>query len=1200
MRIEREGLFLMKSLIIGVLVGLVTTSVVADTQLLATDSASSKSGCSECEKCGTVVTPEVIAHIEQMLQDGTWDEGRMHPLDDGVTQYVRITAHVVRDSNGNDGLPQHRIDTAIEDLNAHIEETKLVFCQVGDTNFIDSDQYTFIESEAEANALRKIDVVDGSVNVYFVPSAIFCGISAFSIFGGPQGIVMNNECTATDWDHSTFTHEMGHYFNLFHTHSTYWGVECVNGSNCASAGDMFCDTPADPMIWDLVDSGCGYIGTEPDACGSGAPYMPLTNNIMSYSVASCCTLLTPEQLSMFRWSADNQRADHLTDACGGDVWTVDVNGGGDFTSIQAAVNNAVGGDEIIVAPGVYTSLQGGHVVDMQGKTIWLHSSDGADVTAIDGNNARRGIYCGSGETSNTVIEGFTITNGLSVGFDYNGNGIIDGAEDDGGGVCCYDSSSPTFINCIITNNHGTTGGGGISCRLGCNVALIDCIISDNVDDQAGGGIWCRSSYPTITGCVISNNTSVEPGGGIRITSGTPTLSDSYFCGNYPDQIFGNWSDAGENVIEEVCFFIPTGACCLADSCSVEEEDGCNAVGGVYRGDESSCIDDSCIGDTVWTVDDDGGAEFTSIQDAINASLNGDEVLVSPGTYTGSGNNVIDFLGKSIVLRSSDGSGVTFIDGEGLRRVILCDKGETTSTTIDGFTIRNGSATAYPDWFSMPLHLGGGMLVKDSSPIVSNCIFEDNIATGGNGGYGAAIFTGNYEGNSNLTLTDCYFANNSTDNSGGAVYLYFADCEMTHCTARDNVATNGGGLYVDMGVMTLNNSLICGNTPNQINGPWVDGGNNTVEDICGGVPTGACCVGYDCSIVTEMDCEYQGGGYLGNSSSCIADPCTPPSNTWTVGIDGGTDFDTIQEAVYMAVNGDEIIVMPGTYTSTADNVVDMMGKSIFMRSSNGAAVTIIDGEFERRGIVYGYAEHPISLEGFTIQNCVATPYNWDGSGNYINIGGGLLITDAEIDVSGCIIDNNVAHDGSGYGGGVFVNSQMMRCDVTFTGCTITQNYADRSGGGLHDFKSIVSFVTCTFDQNSSSEGGGGMCLQESDASITNCVISNNIADLVSNSSSGGGLLLLDTIPTLVNTTVCGNNPNQIDGDWIDNGGNIIEIECISICPGDINEDELVNVVDLLIVIDQWGQGHSPADINNDGIVDVSDLLIIVGNWGSCEG
>ena len=62
------------------------------------------------------------------------------------------------------------------------------------------------------------------------------------------------------------------------------------------------------------------------------------------------------------------------------TWTVDDDGKADFDNIQAAVDAASDGDEIIVMPGTYTSTQDGHVVNMLGKAVWLHSSDGTEVT----------------------------------------------------------------------------------------------------------------------------------------------------------------------------------------------------------------------------------------------------------------------------------------------------------------------------------------------------------------------------------------------------------------------------------------------------------------------------------------------------------------------------------------------------------------------------------------------------------------------------------------------------------------------------------------------------------------------------------------------------------------------------------------------------------------------------------------------------
>ena len=55
---------------------------------------------------------------------------------------------------------------------------------------------------------------------------------------------------------------------------------------------------------------------------------------------------------------------------------------------------------------------------------------------------------------------------------------------------------------------------------------------------------------------------------------------------------------------------------------------------------------------------------------------------------------------------------------------------------------------------------------------------------------------------------------------------------------------------------------------------------------------------------------------------------------------------------------------------------------------------------------------------------------------------------------------------------------------------------------------------------------------------------------------------------------------------------------SLCVGDLNDDGVVDVTDLLDVIAEWGALKSPADINFDGVVDVTDLLIVVANWGKC--
>jgi hypothetical protein len=101
------------------------------------------------------------------------------------------------------------------------------------------------------------------------------------------------------------------------------------------------------------------------------------------------------------------------------------------------------------------------------------------------------------------------------------------------------------------------------------------------------------------------------------------------------------------------------------------------------------------------------------------------------------------------------------------------------------------------------------------------------------------------------------------------------------------------------------------------------------------------------------------------------------------------------------------------------------------------------------------------------------------------------------------------------------------------------------------------------------------------------------------AAGGGLYNWSNAVTLIDTVICSNSPDQINGGYIDGGGNIIAAECLIDCLGDIDGNSIVNVSDVLLLIEYWGSSGSPGDINQDGIVDVSDLLMVVANWGECE-
>ncbi len=133
----------------------------------------------------------------------------------------------------------------------------------------------------------------------------------------------------------------------------------------------------------------------------------------------------------------------------------------------------------------------------------------------------------------------------------------------------------------------------------------------------------------------------------------------------------------------------------------------------------------CLAVTI-TVDDNGPADFTTIQNAINSSSHNDVILVKDGTYTGNGNRDIDLQGKHIILKSESGPSGCILDAQGssteYHRVFMINTSEDPNTAIEGFTIING----YSDW-------GGGIYIDGSAPVIRNCIVVSNTAVSNGGG-----------------------------------------------------------------------------------------------------------------------------------------------------------------------------------------------------------------------------------------------------------------------------------------------------------------------------------------------------------------------------------------------------------------------------------------------------------------------------------
>jgi parallel beta-helix repeat protein len=261
------------------------------------------------------------------------------------------------------------------------------------------------------------------------------------------------------------------------------------------------------------------------------------------------------------------------------------------------------------------------------------------------------------------------------------------------------------------------------------------------------------------------------------------------------------------------------------------------------------------------------SHYATIQEAIDASHNGDIVIIAPGIYTGEGNRDIQFRGKAIKVQSADPNdpGIvasTIVDCQGTASEnhsgFFLGHYETNMSELTGLTITNGYNSN-----------AGGIYCWHSSPKIRNCIISHNINNSYSPGSGGIFCSSG----SNATISNCTINNNTfTHGSGGGISCSDSTVSIVNCSIAENTASGqGGGVKCSLssGAMSINGCDIKNNTA-------VSGGG-----VCTWSGTGAGIITITNCSINQNTSTGNGGGFYCSAGSAIITNSTIENNTATI-------------------------------------------------------------------------------------------------------------------------------------------------------------------------------------------------------------------------------------------------------------------------------------------------------------------------------
>ncbi len=251
--------------------------------------------------------------------------------------------------------------------------------------------------------------------------------------------------------------------------------------------------------------------------------------------------------------------------------------------------------------------------------------------------------------------------------------------------------------------------------------------------------------------------------------------------------------------------------------------------------------------------------------------------------------------------------------------------------------------------------------------------------------------------------------------------------------------------------------------------------------------------------------------------------SPPAGLSAAVIRVPADQPTIQAGLDAASDGDTVLVADGVYSGTGNRNIQFYGKAVALRSENGSANCIIDGEaFHGHGFLFTHDEgYGSVLDGFTVRNFTT----------YQN-GAGISCEWSSPTITNCRISGNV--DTKNHGAGIYCE----HASPLIAGCTIDNNLSNSAGGGIACRSDSAPVIrgNVILGNDASYGGGDGIFAEYSDGvTIEDNLITGNLGEgihchgsdavITGNTITGhsaGGVYIAHNRADLVDNEISGNS------------------------------------------------------------------------------